>query len=102
MAGALEQLKMSIRFPVAHIFDVDQRTGFMPPQPPLRRLPEKWEAWEVALDSAVEAKLQLGDKVGLTEAEAAASKQWRESVRKVRNHTEFPSPDHVQPRIFDL
>ena len=102
MANALKQLKTSIQFPVAHTFDVDQRTGFMAPQPALRRLSEKWEAWEAALDTAVEAKLQLGDKVGLTEAEAAASKQWRNSVRKVRNHIESPSPDHVQPRIFGL
>jgi len=102
MANVLEQLKTSIQFPVAHIFDVDQRTGFMAPQPPLRRLPEKWEAWEATLDTAVGAKLQLGDKVGLAGAEAAASKQWRDSVRKVRNLTESPSPDHIQHCIFDL
>ena len=102
MANVLEQLKTSIQFPVAHIFDVDQRTGFMAPQPPLRRLPEKWEAWEATLDTAVGAKLQLGDKVGLAGAEAAASKQWRDSVRKVRNLTESPSSDHIQHCIFDL
>jgi len=102
MANVLEQLKTSIQSPVANVFDVDQRTGFMVPQPPLSRLPEKWEVWEAALDTAIEARLQLGDKVGLTEAEAAASEQWRYSVRKVRNPTEFRSPDRIQPRIFDL
>ena len=85
MEDALARLKTSI--PVAHIFDVDQRTGFLPPRPPLSRLPEKWVIWEATLDAAVEAKLQLGDKVGLTEAEAEASKQWRDSVRKVRSLT---------------
>jgi len=102
MANAPEQPKTSIQFPVANVFDVDQRTGFMEPKPPLSRLPEKWEVWEAALDTAVEARLQPGDKVGLTEAETAASKQWRDSVRKVRNPAESQSADHIQPRIFDV
>ena len=96
MANASEQPQTSIQFPVAN---VDQRTGFMEPQPPLSRLPEKWE---VALNTAVRARLQLGDKVGLTEAEVAASKQWRDSVREVRNPAKSQSPDHVQPRMFDV
>ncbi|KAF8150198.1 Indoleamine 2,3-dioxygenase [Crassisporium funariophilum] len=74
----LEHLKTSI--PVAHVFDVDQRTGFMAPEPPLSRLPDFWEAWEANLDAAVESKIQLGDKVGLTDAEATASRVWRERV----------------------
>lgn len=100
MADTLAQLKTSI--PVAHIFDVDQRTGFMPPRPPLSRLPERWVLWEATLYAAVEAKLQLGDKVGLAEEEAAASKQWRDSVRKVRNPTQSPTPHYIQPYIFNL
>ncbi|KAH8115256.1 Indoleamine 2,3-dioxygenase [Phellopilus nigrolimitatus] len=36
----------------AHDFDVDPSTGFMPPQPPLARLPAEWEPWEAALDEA--------------------------------------------------
>lgn len=35
----------------AHDFDVDTRTGFMPPQPPLTRLPPQWELWELALST---------------------------------------------------
>jgi indoleamine 2,3-dioxygenase len=65
----------------AHDFDVDTRTGFMPPQPPLGRLPEQWEVWEATLDHAMCGKLQLGEKA---EREAAAlSESWRAHVRNV-------------------
>ncbi|KAF8972322.1 Indoleamine 2,3-dioxygenase [Flammula alnicola] len=81
MANPLEQLKSTI--PVTQVFDVDQRTGFMAPQPPISRLPGAWDAWESILDDAIEAKLQLGDKIGLTAAEATSSKHWRNRVRKM-------------------
>jgi indoleamine 2,3-dioxygenase len=68
----------------AHDFDVDTRTGFMPPQPPVARLPFEWEIWEVALDEAMQGKLQLGNKVDLSEEEAERSESWRGRVRKVR------------------
>ncbi|TFK49791.1 hypothetical protein OE88DRAFT_1662460 [Heliocybe sulcata] len=45
-------------------FDVDNRTGFMPPQPPLARLPEEWEEWESVEDR------EMGER-------------WREKVKKV-------------------
>jgi len=67
-----------------HAFDVDERTGFMPPSPPLTRLPQPWELWETILDTAIHAKLQLGDKVGLAVEEAEASEAWRVRVRRVR------------------
>lgn len=70
----------------AHDFDVDTRTGFMPPQQPLLRLPSDWELWEVTLDRAIASKLQLGSKVGLTEEEAETSERWRVQVREVRSH----------------
>ncbi|KAI0312726.1 Indoleamine 2,3-dioxygenase-domain-containing protein [Amylostereum chailletii] len=44
----------------AHDFDVDTRTGFMPPDPPIARLPEQWEQWENLLDDAQKSRLQLG------------------------------------------
>jgi len=69
---------------IADVFDIDQRTGFMPPDPPLDRLPQLWEAWEIVLDAAVESKLQVGDKLGLTKEEKTISKKWRERVRAVR------------------
>ena len=46
----------------AHDFDVDTRTGFMPPQPPLTRLPSAWEPWESTLENAIVSKLQHADK----------------------------------------
>lgn len=65
----------------AHDFDVDTRTGFMPPDPPISRLPSEWEPWEMILDQALSMKLQLAVKPGLTEDEMARSASWRESVR---------------------
>ena len=67
----------------AHDFDVDTRTGFMPPQAPLRRLPVDWEPWEEVLDDAVRRKLQLGDRLDLDEGEKINSEVWRVSVREV-------------------
>ena len=46
----------------AHDFDVDNRSGFMPPQEPLGRLPAQWEAWEEVLGTAIHNRLQLGEK----------------------------------------
>ncbi|KAJ6619999.1 Indoleamine 2,3-dioxygenase [Mycena sp. CBHHK59/15] len=67
----------------AHDFDVDNRTGFMPPQAPPSRLPLDWEAWELVLDGAIQGRLQLGDKPGITEAEMKQSESWRERARQL-------------------
>lgn len=67
----------------AHDFDVDARTGFMPPQPPLERLPDEWEHWEDVLSDAVTRGLRLGELPDLTEEDLRASEEWRERVRKV-------------------
>jgi len=67
----------------AHDFDVDTRTGFMPPQPPLVRLPEQWESWEAALDDAFASNLRLAEKKDLTDADLARSERWRAGVRQV-------------------
>lgn len=69
---------------VAKVFDIDQHTGFMASDPPLNRLPQSWEAWEIVLDAAFESKLQVGDKLGLTDEERTTSKRWRDRVRAVR------------------
>ena len=69
---------------VADVFDIDQHTGFMAPNPPLHRLPQYWEAWEIILDTAVDSKLQIADKLGVSEEDRAISRQWRETVRAVR------------------
>jgi len=65
----------------AHDFDVDTRTGFMPPDPPIGRLPVEWEPWETILDQAMSMKLQLAVKPGLSRDEIAQSASWRETVR---------------------
>ncbi len=71
----------------AHDFDVDSRTGFLPPQPPVLRLPSGWEVWESILDVAMSQKLQLAERVERMETEQRAleaekSKSWRISVAK--------------------
>ncbi len=82
MDGPLQHIKSSVQ---GHVFDVDERSGFMPPEPPIARLPERWNAWETALECAIAAKLQTGDKVGLTPLEASTSCEWRMCIREVRS-----------------
>jgi indoleamine 2,3-dioxygenase len=67
----------------AHDFDVDTRTGFMPPDPPLVRLATQWEPWEELLDDAQEHRLQLGNKPDITDEERAQSESWRARVRQM-------------------
>jgi indoleamine 2,3-dioxygenase len=68
----------------AHDFDVDTRTGFMPPDPPLTRLPAKWEPWEAALDSAMNGQLESGEvAVSMPLPVAAHSEAWRIKIRQV-------------------
>lgn len=69
----------------AHDFDVDPRTGFMPPQAPLSRLPSAWDSWEYVLDDAIAQHLKLGDTPGLSESDQAKSELWRSHVRNVRS-----------------
>lgn len=67
----------------AHDFDVDARTGFMPPQAPLERLPGDWQPWEDVLQDAIQRRLQLGEIPDLTEQERENSEAWRQTVRGV-------------------
>ncbi len=80
---ALPRAVVESFIPVAPEFDVDNRTGFMAPRPPIARLPTEWEVWEELLNEAVAAELQLGDKIGLTHGEATASREWRIRARRV-------------------
>ncbi|KIM40736.1 hypothetical protein M413DRAFT_446127 [Hebeloma cylindrosporum] len=82
----------------AHDFDVDTRTGFMPPQIPLIRLNSEWEPWEVTLEDAISRKLQLGDRVDLEESEKLKSETWRERVRALP----ILSIDNLKNRETDL
>ncbi|KAF8343600.1 tryptophan 2,3-dioxygenase [Amanita rubescens] len=65
----------------AHDFDIDNRTGFMPPHPPIHRLPPQWEIWESLLDRAQSNHIQPGDKPDLSEKSKADSENWRREVR---------------------
>ena len=67
----------------AHDFDVDNRTGFMPPQPPLARLPSEWETWEVTLDSALTRRLKLYNAPATTDDDRTESAAWRVGVDRV-------------------
>ena len=64
----------------AHDFDVDNRTGFMPPEPPLARLPSEWEKWEAILDSALTKKLKLYNGLSTSDDDRAESAAWRGDV----------------------
>ncbi|KXN87278.1 Indoleamine 2,3-dioxygenase [Leucoagaricus sp. SymC.cos] len=73
----------------AHLkWGVDERTGFVPSQAPLARLPPAWEAWETRLDSAVRMKLQLAEQVEMIPEkerleEESKSRSWRRDVAKM-------------------
>ncbi|KAG6873476.1 hypothetical protein C0995_015179 [Termitomyces sp. Mi166 len=76
-------LKAPLGIEGALVFDVHPQSGFMPPEAPLARLPPAWEPWEMILDAAITARLQLGDKLGITEQEKTASESWRANVRRM-------------------
>ncbi|KZS93939.1 Indoleamine 2,3-dioxygenase [Sistotremastrum niveocremeum HHB9708] len=67
----------------AHDFDVDPRTGFMPHQPPLTRLPDKWELWESALDAVLTHPFIVGDSLAITTADLERSEVWRQRIEKM-------------------
>ena len=81
----------------AHDFDVDTRTGFMPPQPPLTRLPSAWEPWEAVLEDAIRSRLQLADKLDLSEKDGVDSERWRNAVREVSTRIVILGHQEKQP-----
>ncbi|KAF8992282.1 hypothetical protein BDQ17DRAFT_1459564 [Cyathus striatus] len=83
MAASDSDNRTKASVPDSVIFDVDQRTGFMASEEPLTRLPEPWEPWESTLDAAVDARLQLGDKPGITAEDIDRSSVWRVRVREL-------------------
>lgn len=77
----------------AHDFDVDPRTGFMPPDPPVARLPADWAPWEDALDRAIATRLRVADYSSdppdpLDPSDLERQTQWHTALREVR----FPLP----------
>lgn len=67
-------------------YDVDVRTGFMPPAEPVRRLVGEFEAWEVVLDRAL-GVIKLAKDPTATEEDKAWARGWRQDVRDVRMFT---------------
>lgn len=58
-------------------YDVDVRSGFLPPAPPLARLPPgPWQVWEDAWDATD------GLRAGQGEARNVKTKEWRTAVRE--------------------
>lgn len=60
-------------------FDVDVRSGFLPPDPPVARLPEVCGRWEEIFDWAKAIPLQVGGQLGSSKEKEARS--WRAAVR---------------------
>ena len=68
---------------VAQDFEIDTRSGFVPSNIPISRLPTQWEAWECALDNLKANRLQLGDKPNLSAEDTSRSEAWRARIREV-------------------
>lgn len=86
----------------AHDFDVDVRSGFMPPEPPVQRLPSAWQEWEEALDDAIDAKLRVGDSINITPDEAERSQLWRKRVEKASSSPVALPRSRLMPCYSDV
>jgi indoleamine 2,3-dioxygenase len=66
-------------------FDIDVRSGFLPPQPPVSRLEGiEEELWESSLDKARALPLRInGGGAWISEAEKKACREWRRSIREM-------------------
>lgn len=66
-------------------FDVDVRSGFLPPEPPVSRLQGiEEEIWESALDKARVIPLRIGGGgKDVLESSRQQSRQWRRSIREM-------------------
>ena len=69
------------------LFDIDERYGFLPSEPPLRRLYGVYEQWELLFDDALRHIRTPGASPDITVAEKSYSAQWRARVQKVRLHS---------------
>jgi hypothetical protein len=74
-------------------FDVDVRSGFLPPEAPVSRLGGiEEELWETALDKARSLPLRIGGGgVQITEIERHSAREWRRSIRQML--VLHPSPE---------
>ena len=66
-------------------FDVDVRSGFLPPEAPIARLEGMHEQlWETALDQAKQIPLsQGGGGILITQEQRRLARQWRRSIRQM-------------------
>lgn len=64
-------------------YDIDVRSGFMPPAEPVARLDDEYIVWEEVLDAA-EGHIRLAsDLADVGEDEKRYVSSWRERVRQV-------------------
>lgn len=66
-------------------YDVDVRSGFMPPAEPVARLSEEFSIWEELLDAAMGHIKLASDLVDAGDDEKRYVNSWRERVRQVRD-----------------
>lgn len=68
-------------------FGLDPKTGFLPPQVPLARLPPLFDQWEDTLQHGMVVLKRPGDSDDPppTEEEKIQSLKWREGVEQVRS-----------------
>ena len=66
-------------------YDVDVRSGFMPPREPVARLDGDFEIWEDILDVAVGRVKLSSDLADASEDEKSFVGKWRDRVRQVCN-----------------
>ncbi|KAN0061204.1 hypothetical protein ACQY0O_006939 [Thecaphora frezii] len=80
-------------------FDVDVRSGFLPPEPPVTRLTGRYEEhWEAALDQAKSIPLmQGGGGMRITSYQRLLARRWRRSIREMPVLS--PSSDEVATDI---
>lgn len=64
-------------------FGIDPHTGFLSPEPPLRRLPGVQERWEVLLDDAMANFVYTGSAPEITFSQRVYGCVWRKRVRTV-------------------
>lgn len=65
-------------------YDIDVRSGFMPPAEPVARLGDEFAVWEEVLDAAVGHMKLASDLAHASKDEKRYIDLWRERVRQVR------------------
>ncbi len=69
---------------------IDERTGFLPSHPPLRRLPVAFMLWETLLDEAFVCMRTPGCLPNRSASEAHLASRWRARIRNVSIYYQLP------------